>query len=239
MNRRRLAENVCGHHGHTARNGKPCGGWCVPGGTACRQHGGQKGSIEQAKKDDAARKALRDWGLNTDDVVDPGEVFLGLIAQSSRRVQRYAQLLAGAVEKSALLAEDLEGEPASRDVIKAVEDLFVAGELAGLMAPTYDLDMFGNRIKIGEQIRALVKLEAEERDRLAAWCAKAISVGIEERRVRLAEYQGTQLTAVVTAMIEGLGLTPAQRALVPGALRAAVALVFEQETLAIEGTVLS
>lgn len=233
--------NICGDYGNLNRFNEPCKNWCAPGARACRRHLRGKGKAVTVKiAEGALNKALQDWGLRPGEVVDPGETFLALIAQSSRRVARYSVLLGQAVQCAAEITAAEDGRSFDSGVNQNVEDIFARGELAGLLAPEYELDMFGTRIKVGEQIRALTKLEAEERDRLAKWCQQAVAAGLEERRVRLAEQQGAQLAAVVRAFMNELNLTAEQRALAPAALRAAVNLVFGAGPLhAIDGEVVT
>jgi hypothetical protein len=216
---------LCGDLGNTNRYGQPCRGFLVPGGMGCRRHTSEK-ERKAAAQAAVLHGALKEWGLQPGEVIDPGETFLALIAQASRRVQRYSELLGNAVMRVAEITAAEDGRTVDRGSLQAVEDVFAHGEIAGLLAPQYELDMFGTRIKIGEQIRALTKLEADERDRLAKWCQQAIAAGLEERRVRLAEQQGAQLAAVIRAFVADLGLTAQQQALVPAALRAAVTTVF-------------
>jgi hypothetical protein len=58
-------------------------------------------------------------------------------------------------------------------------------------------------------------LYQSERKHLVDVCKAAISSGIEERRVRLAEQQGAILIGVIQMILGDLGLTPEQQALVP------------------------
>jgi hypothetical protein len=58
-----------------------------------------------------------------------------------------------------------------------------------------------------------VKLWAEERDRLVKVAKACVDVGIEERRVRLAEQAGAQLAGVVRAVLDRLALSEEQRVL--------------------------
>lgn len=62
---------------------------------------------------------------------------------------------------------------------------------------------------------AWVKLYQSERAHLAAVCKAAISAGLDERRVRLAESQGAMLASVIRAILDDLSLTPEQQVLVP------------------------
>ncbi|WP_415648552.1 hypothetical protein [Stackebrandtia soli] len=71
-----------------------------------------------------------------------------------------------------------------------------------------------------------IPLYRQERKHLIDVCRAAISAGIEERRVRLAEQQGTLLADVIRGILGDLDLTPDQAArvseVVPQRLRALV-----------------
>lgn len=115
---------------------------------------------------------------------DPGEVLLRLVTQSAHR----AQALAAELEQLATES------PSLRDALIG--------------------DAYGEFGKQGEYIRGLARMEAEERDRCASFATKAIAAGLAERQVRLAEQQGALMAAAVKAILDDLGLTPAQQALV-------------------------
>ena len=119
--------------------------------------------------------------------VDPGETLLKLVSQSAARAQRYA----------AELEDMVTGQPNLRDAL--------VREAYGEFGP------------IGEYLRGLVVLEAQERERCANWCAKAIAAGLAERQVRLAEKQGALIAAVLRAVMDdpALGLTERQREAIP------------------------
>lgn len=129
--------------------------------------------------------------------VDPGETLLKLVSQSAARVQRYAD------ELEQLVAES----PSLRSAL--------VGEAHGEFGPA------------GEYVRGLAVLEAEERDRLAGFCAKAIAAGLNERMVKIAERQGQLLADFLRRVLDDpdLGLTEAQRAAVPDVARRHLALV--------------
>lgn len=55
-----------------------------------------------------------------------------------------------------------------------------------------------------------LELYTRERKHLLDVCKAAISAGIEERRVKLAESQGALLASVIRAVLDDLGLTPEQ-----------------------------
>lgn len=107
---------------------------------------------------------------------DPGEVLLRLVTQSAARAQRYAAELEQMVTDSPSLRDALVG------------------------------DAWGEFGKVGEYVRGLTRLEAEERDRCAGFAAKAIAAGLAERQVRLAERQGALLVAVIQAILGDFGL---------------------------------
>lgn len=180
------------------RAGTQCGNYAIPGGTVCKIHGGSTGHIAAKAK---VRAELESWGLDAP-TVDPGQTLLRLVSQSAARAERYAQ------ELFAKLADDEDGA-----LRKA------------LVADVWILDLEGESHKAGEYVRALAKLEAEERDRCANFCRIAIAAGLAERQVRLAERQG-QLIAEVLRTVMGdpeLGLTEAQKAALPAVARRALA----------------
>lgn len=57
-------------------------------------------------------------------------------------------------------------------------------------------------------------LYERERKHLVAVCTAALKAGVEERRVRLAESQGELVAGAIRAILNELGLTPEQEALV-------------------------
>lgn len=69
-----------------------------------------------------------------------------------------------------------------------------------------------------------LQLYQAERKHLVAVCAAALSAGVEERRVKLAERQGATLAGVIRAVLDDLGLTVEQQGrvaeVVPRHLRA-------------------
>lgn len=78
---------------------------------------------------------------------------------------------------------------------------------------------------VGPGVAVLWSLYQSERKHLAAVCRAALDAGIAERQVRIAEQQGVLAARLVTAVLGDLNLTEEQRALVPGVVRARLALV--------------
>ncbi len=197
----------CGHYGGRRKDGKPCVGYVVAGTDRCRMHGGISTVALVAKG--RIVEDLRGWGLG-DTTADPGELYLRLIAQSAQRVDRYAGLLRDAYEAAAQLRElgaagqivldvpetrvkyvaddEVElPEHAARQVARqTIERVMQVGEVAALVGHQYSATKDGDVYATGEAIRALVKLEQDERRFLADMCAKAVAAGLAERRVNLA-----------------------------------------------------
>lgn len=219
---------ICGDYGYKRADGQPCGSRVLRGGIACKKHIGK--NLKQAKADGALRAAIDDWGISRGDYIDPGDMMLRLIAQSARRVQRYADAIAALVQfqndANAEAGYEDEDEPDAA-FGRWVRDAHGNDPaLRVLLAPDYAVTKDGERVYVGKKIAAITELESKERDRLALWCQKAIAAGLEERRVKAAEQQGLHLVAVIRILAEQLGFSADQQAQLPGALRNAVDAVF-------------
>jgi hypothetical protein len=165
--------------------GKKCQSWAIRGGAVCNKHGG---SIKVVKQKAAVRAELSQWVMG-DSTEDPGEVLLRLVTQSARRATLYALLLQRAYEGDASLPSGVQA----------------------LIGGTFSATAQGDVYQTGEQIRGLVQLEAQERDRCANFATKAIAAGLAERQVRLHEKQGTLIIEAITAALDAAGLTGAAR----------------------------
>jgi hypothetical protein len=163
------------------RTMKLCNAPAVKGTEKCPSHAGK--SLAKAKAEGAVRAEVMAWGLG-DATVDPGEVLLRLVTQSAARAEMYANAIAE-------LVDDHDG-----DLRKA------------LTGDTYTVTEDGDSAKTGEYIRAMARLEAEERDRCAAMATKAIAAGLAERQVRIAERQAAQVLVVMRALAARLGHDP-------------------------------
>lgn len=153
------------------------------------------GSAPQVKAHAAVRAAVAQWAPGTE-MRDPGEVLLQLVTQSIMRAERYAEELDALIAESPDLREALIG------------------------------DAYGEHgTKVGEYIRGLAVLEAQERDRAASFAQKAIAAGLAERQVRLAEKQGQLMAAVLLRIIEHttLALSPEQKLAMPQVMREVLA----------------
>lgn len=177
----------------TNTNGNRCGRYPIAGATVCLKHGAAAPHV-RAKA--AVRAELAHWGLG-DTHISPDETLLRLISQSATRAERLATALAQVVAEH-------------------------GGDLAkAMVGDSYISTADGSTVKVGEYVRGLTALEAQERDRLAGFCAKGIAAGLMKRQVDLAERQ-SQLVADVMRKVLGdasLGLSAEQRAAVPELLR--------------------
>lgn len=175
---------TCG--GHT-QAGKPCGKPAIRGTQPprCERHSGK--TKTRAKAEGQIRMELAHWGVD-EQIVDPAEQFLKLIAQSARRAAQYAELLGA--------------DYMDRDVAALVGVTYVAASKPGAG------EAVSEPVQSGEYIRGLAHLEMDERAFCARLCAQAITAGIEERRVRLAERQFDLMDQVLRAVLLELGHDP-------------------------------
>jgi hypothetical protein len=180
---------------HT-RAGNPCGQKPMAGQTVCRMHGGSAPqAIAAAEERRLERQALvAAEAFGLPREVDPHTALLEELHRT-----------AGAVQWLGAIVADLDKD----DVVWGKVRDKVGGEDQGR---TYEA-----------RPNAFVSLWQAERDRLAKVAKTCVDVGIEERRVRLAESAGQQLAAVIRSVLDQLLLTDEQRSLavqvVPDELR--------------------
>lgn len=67
-------------------------------------------------------------------------------------------------------------------------------------------------VKYKAGVNVWIQLQQSERAHLVRVCKEAINAGIEERKVRLAEQQGSMLAGVIKAILGDLELSPEQAA---------------------------
>lgn len=172
--------------------GKQCRRRAITGATVCTAHGG---STPQVKSAAAVRADWMRWGLDAP-AQDPGEVLLALVAQSSARVAKYAEEVAEFIAEA-----EAKGIPVRK----------------ALVGDVWTTDETGESQKQGEYLRGLVQLENSERDRCAAFCKTAITAGLQERQVKLAERQGELIAQVLRSVMRNpvLGLDQRQRDALP------------------------
>lgn len=173
----------CASHKST-NPGEPCQRYPRKGAKVCDSHGGR---APQVKAKAEVRAVVERWGLG-DPNVDPGKILLRLVSQSAARADYYAA-------EQHRIVELCDG-----DLQKA------------LVGEVWVTDESGGSHKSGEYIRALTRLEAEERDRLANFCKIAVAAGLAIRQVQMAEEQGAMFAQVIGDVVRALGHDPSEPA---------------------------
>ena len=171
----------------------PCtqaAGWGTPhpGTGRCKLHGGCTPSHVAAGQKELARQAMETYGRPVD--TNPVDALLDEVRWTAGHVA-YLRERVQELEQDALVWGKTE------QVDKR------ATEFAGT-----------DTTEAAKPNLWLVLYQAE-RKHLVDVCKAAISAGIEERRVRLAEQQGQVIVGVIQAILGELKLTAEQRALVP------------------------
>lgn len=168
----------------------PCHGPAVTGADKCRMHLGEKAApvIAEAKAEALARKAVETYGLPRD--ISPTDALLEEVRYSAGHV---AWLRAKVAE---IEADDLVWGKTEETEKNASE--FAGTDTTHAAAVNVWLDLY-----------------FRERKHLLDLTKTAISVGIEERRVRLAEAQGSLMNDVIRRILARLSLTSDQSALLP------------------------
>lgn len=205
-----------------------CHGSAVKYTDRCRTHAGM--STEKASNRGYAR--LTAWSAegiraaqSNAPPVTPGEAVLGMLSISYMRAHYYAGLLEAQVEEQG-------GRPGEDRAVEGpldwLERDFQAGEdgspedevrsslpeSSGLVGHKYSATNSGTFYATGEELRALVVLEAQERDRCVKYAKVAHDMGIAERQIQLAEKQGEAMVGMVKRILNALQLTPEQQQLV-------------------------
>lgn len=219
----------CISHGrgkaHPERAGRPCRSPRMKGQTICGKHGGRaahnRAAGEARVAEQKAAELVQTYGLKVE--TTPSEALLdevkwtaGHVAWLRERVQELEQKAAAARDyydahgDEADDDDDHEGEP---------DDTYPT-----TVAKRHELIWGQTREKIGGDDRgstyeagahAWLKLYQAERAHLVNVCKAAIAAGIEERKVKLAEQQGSLLADVIRRILADLNLTGEQWALVP------------------------
>lgn len=165
----------------------------VRGTASCRNHAGVPLDVARAKGE-----AITAWSaLGGDPTLDPSLAVLGMLQMAWLRQQLYAEQLRRQVDDQGLSTQDLD-----------------AGDrpnASGLIGHTYAAGKDVGVFTSGEAVRALVQLEAQERDRVVRFAKVAHDMGIAERQTELAKAQADMMQTVVLAVFERVGLTPTQQ----------------------------
>jgi hypothetical protein len=176
-----------------------CHAMAVRGTNACPLHSGIRKDVARVKGE-AAITAWSAVGKHTK--LDAGMAVLGVLQMTWLRLHAYGELLRRQVA--------LEREQASNLANTSAPD---ASGLVGFRYGAAGKE--GTIFAQSEDIRALVLLEAAERDRVVKYAKTAHDMGISNRLTSLAERWGDVVATRVTVMLAALDLTPEQESRVP------------------------
>lgn len=182
------------HCGGPRKKGQgPCtrpAGWGTPhpGVGRCKLHGGSTPSHVAAGQRELARLAMETYGRPVD--TNPVDALLDEVRWTAGHVAWLRDRV-----------RELEQDALIWGTTERVEK--TATEFAG------------TDVTEAAKPNVWLTLYQAERKHLLDVCKAAISAGIEERRVRLAEQQGQVIVGVIQAILGDLKLSAEQRALVP------------------------
>jgi len=185
----------------------PCHGPAVRGTDACVNHGGHTREVMRAK----GQARISAWSAigSGAQTMDYRMAVLGVLQMSWLRLAAYSDLLRRQVEAAPPQA-DPDGLAAGGEVN--------ADGLIGYRYGAAGKD--GNIYAVTEETRALVALEAAERDRVVKYAKTAHDMGISDRLTSLAEKWGDVVATRITLIMEGLNLTEEQARLAPALIQA-------------------
>jgi hypothetical protein len=172
------------------KDGSPCAGPAVTGSDKCRMHLGKKAApvIAEARNLEAARRAVITFGLPRD--ISATDALIEEVKYSAGHV---AWL---------------------RNVISELEaDALVWGVTEESEKNATEFP--GTDVTRSASVNVWLELYYRERKHLVEVTKAAISAGIEERRVRLAEAQGEIVVGIIRRILTRLELTDGQSKLVP------------------------
>jgi hypothetical protein len=182
-----------------------CHALAIRGTDACYTHGGNKRAVLKAKGE-ARITAWSAIGEATKGI-DSGMAVLGMLQMTWLRAAAYGELLRRQAAIEGLVAED----PSESDEPNS----------SGLIGFRYGAaGKDGNVYVQSEDIRALVALEAQERDRVVKFAKTAHDMGISDRLTSLAERWGDLVVGRIMLVLESLDLTPDQEVKVPALIQA-------------------
>lgn len=176
----------------TNRQGEPCGNAAGKGtdhlGVGnCKNHNGSTPSGRRFAQTELARRAVQTYGLPRE--VAPDVALLEEVHRTAGHVAWLGQVVA-----------DIEQEDLVWGQVEIVEK--GSGEFTG------------TDVTYKAQANIWLDLYQRERKHLTDVCKAALTAGIAERQVKLAEQQGTLIAQVITRILDDLSLSADQRALV-------------------------
>ena len=170
----------CAAHKKRVRPFTPCAAAPIKGGTVCHHHGGRAVQVRDAADRNLLERQVR---AEADRLGVPIEV------DPAEALLALIYEAAGNVTFYRAQVAQLEAEEGRLYVALHHESGVPSGEA---------------------KPHVLVRMYDAERDRLAGLIANALKLGLDERRVRLAEADASRLFGVIITAIADAGLTPDQ-----------------------------
>lgn len=180
-----------------------CHQLAIKGTNVCKNHGGMSRAVLKIQ----GEARITAWSPTGPAVaMNASEAVLGVLQMTHLRLSAYSELLRRQVVEQGGMADGI----GQRDP-----------EASGLIGHRYGMGGKEGVLYVqSEEIRALVTLEAAERDRVVKYAKTAHDMGISDRLTGLAEQWGDIVATRISAMIDGLNLTDEQAAMVPALLQA-------------------
>jgi hypothetical protein len=171
---------------------EPCHLPAIRGIDACNHHSGLPKGVAMIKGEGQISAWSAAGRPGPAGEIQPGEAVMGMLQMSWLRVAAYGRLLKSQVET--------EGGDLRVD---------------GLVGHKRGMSNSGEIYRVSEEIRALVMLEAQERDRCVKFAETAHKMGISDRLTSLAEQWGDVVAGRVVDMMSDLKLSAAQQKRLP------------------------
>jgi hypothetical protein len=187
------------HCGGKTRRGTRCEktkGWGTGhvGVGCCKLHGGSTPTHERAASRELARQACETLGVPIE--VDPAEALIRELWETAGNVEFYRQLV-----------QQLPAHPEADEFVPPAKDSDTAGYWIRGEPGVYGRTYHVSGIPTGEaKPNILVVLYNEERKHLVDVAAAALKAGVEERRVRMAETDATQIFGAMAKALAAMGL---------------------------------
>lgn len=193
-----------------SRGRGPCHQAAVRGVDACYTHGGHRLDVLKAKGEARITAWTAIGKPATGQPLDSGMAVLGVLQMTWLRLNAYSELLRQQVVTEAPPEPDQDGFDPEGDP-----------RASGLIGYKYGAaGKDGNIYAVSEEVRALVALEAQERDRVVKYAKTAHDMGISERLTNLAEKWGDVVATRITLILAALELSAEQEAKVPALIQA-------------------
>lgn len=186
----------------------PCHKRAIRGTDACDIHSGKTRAVARAQGETRVEIAkITAWNPHGQATkLDAGMTVLAMLQMTYLRAGMYAELLRQQVAAEGDTAEGIDEGGRSPDG-------------SGLIGYRYGAAGKDGVIYVqSEEVRALVNLEAAERDRVVKYAKVAHDMGISERITSLAERWGDVVAGRVVLLLDALDLSPEQAVKVPALL---------------------